>query len=58
MKAKIDINKKGNGACPMCTHEKFCFIRNSIADALKSVDSTQQEHLELVIYECPRFEET
>jgi len=52
---KIQINPRGNGACPLCRFHEKCLIQDSIE---KHTAGTYREgELALVIYSCPKFEE-
>lgn len=51
----LQINPRGNGACPICSHNGRCQIQSDLKDAIKKRD--KDEELEVVIYTCPRFRE-
>ena len=53
---KIEINHRGNGACPLCKKNGKCRIASALTDAAKAIK--QADQLEIVIYTCPDFEET
>ena len=53
---KIEINHRGNGACPLCVRNGECKITKALKDSTKSIK--QSDQLEIVIYTCPEFEET
>jgi hypothetical protein len=53
---KIEINPRGNGACPLCIKNGNCRITRALTNATKAVK--QPDKLEIVIYTCPDFEET
>lgn len=52
---RIKINPKGNGACPLCNKNGKCKITRALTDSIKGM--TKPDHLEIVIYICPDFEE-
>jgi len=52
---KLQINPRGNGACPICLHNGRCQLQMALQDALR--EKEKNEELELVIYTCPRFKE-
>lgn len=53
----IQINPRGNGACPICRHNGRCQLQSSLQESVQDKDKEKQEDLELVIYSCPRFKE-
>ncbi|MCK5674880.1 MAG: hypothetical protein KAH95_15985 [Spirochaetales bacterium] len=53
---EIEINHRGNGACPLCTKNGKCKITRALSEATKHIK--QSDTLEIVIYTCPEFEET
>lgn len=53
---EIEINHRGNGACPLCIKNGKCRIVKALAEATKTIK--QSDRLEIVIYRCPDFEET
>ena len=52
---KVEINNRGNGACPLCIYHETCIIHASIKEAMDEYNRKQE--MELVIYTCPRFKE-
>ena len=52
---EIEINHRGNGACPLCTKNGNCKITRALNEATKSIK--QSDKLEIVIYTCPEFKE-
>jgi hypothetical protein len=52
---ELQINPRGNGACPICALEGRCTIQSALKDSLK--EKNKGEELELVVYTCPRFKE-
>jgi len=53
---EIEINHRGNGACPLCIKNGKCRITRTLSKSIKPFK--QSDKLELVIYTCPEFEET
>jgi hypothetical protein len=52
---KLEINPRGNGACPLCANNGKCLLQTKFTEAVENVDKT--EEIEIVIYTCPRFRE-
>jgi len=53
---RIEINNRGNGACPLCAVSGNCRIQDTLTETIK--DSLNEDDLmEIVIYSCPQFEE-
>jgi len=52
---QVEINHRGNGACPICRYDGKCMYQEKIRQALSEVKS--RENFELVIYTCPHFKE-
>ncbi|GHV94595.1 hypothetical protein AGMMS50293_09150 [Spirochaetia bacterium] len=53
---KIEINARGNGACPLCASNGNCRVQDTLKKAMDSF-SSQNDPMELVVYSCPQFEE-
>lgn len=51
---KLDINPRGNGACPLCVHNETCSLQKALT---KSLNEYSGMEMEIVIYECPQFKE-
>lgn len=51
---KVLINPHGNGACPLCKFNNNCMYKKAIEDSLNH--SSLEEIMEIVIYQCPKFE--
>jgi hypothetical protein len=54
---KLDINPRGNGACPLCSNHRNCRIQRRIGENLDVINSAPDLEMELVIYSCPYFKE-
>jgi hypothetical protein len=52
---KLEINLRGNGACPLCSARDDCRIQRLLAAAAKKAEA--EAEMEIVIYSCPYFEE-
>lgn len=55
----LDINPRGNGACPLCALNKACMLQRRLkenADAVNPSSGPEME-MEIVIYTCPYFKE-
>jgi hypothetical protein len=54
---KVDINPRGNGACPLCVNTSNCRIKNSLSDAVVDISNPDSPSIEIVVYSCPLFKE-
>ena len=54
---KVDINPRGNGACPLCVLLDNCRFRKAIEAALEPFPESDASRMEIVVYSCPRFKE-
>lgn len=54
---KLEINPRGNGACPICTYTDDCRIKRLLIANADSLEGKSDESLEIVIYGCPYFKE-
>lgn len=54
---KVEINVRGNGACPICQKRSSCPIQKRINEALLAVKPPRKDPFEMVIYTCPSFKE-
>jgi len=53
---KVEINVRGNGACPLCRFSGKCRLQDTISKSI--IDFTQMDNpIELVVYSCPKFRE-
>jgi hypothetical protein len=52
---KLEINPRGNGACPLCAASGDCRIQRLLAAGVEKVSSDSE--LEIVVYACPYFVE-
>ncbi len=53
---KLDINPRGNGACPLCEANGRCRLQDSLAASLAPVNGADSE-MEIVVYSCSYFQE-
>jgi hypothetical protein len=53
---RIEMNPRGNGACPLCAAVGNCEVQDTLTEAL-DVFSGESDPMELVIYSCPQFVE-
>ncbi|MDR0600868.1 MAG: hypothetical protein LBG42_00665 [Treponema sp.] len=53
---KIEINSRGNGACPFCMSNGNCRFQDTLTVSMTKF-STEENPMELVVYSCPQFEE-
>lgn len=51
---KLEINPRGNGACPICVLNEECRIKKTLASSLGEFQGME---MEVVIYQCPQFRE-
>jgi len=54
---KLDINPRGNGACPLCASNRNCRIQRKLADNVDELSPANEEEMEIVVYSCPYFKE-
>ncbi|PKL24524.1 MAG: hypothetical protein CVV47_08765 [Spirochaetae bacterium HGW-Spirochaetae-3] len=54
---KLEINPRGNGACPLCVSHGSCRVQRKLADNVDPLGSIDDEGMEIVIYSCPYFKE-
>jgi hypothetical protein len=52
---KLDINPRGNGACPLCATSGNCRIQRLLSGSVESARADSE--LEIVVYTCPYFSE-
>jgi len=52
----VEINARGNGACPICDSHEKCRIQDTLVTAIKDF-SVMENPMEIVIYSCPQFQE-
>jgi len=53
----IYFNPRENGACPMCTKNAACPIRQALAKSVADIPSGGAGGMEVVVYACPAFRE-
>ena len=53
---EVEINPRGNGACPLCDMGGSCRIQNTLLKAMKAY-SSMDNPMEIVVYSCPQFQE-
>lgn len=51
---KLEINPRGNGACPICVNNDDCRLKRTLSSSLTGVRGSE---MEVVIYQCPEFKE-
>jgi len=52
----IEINSRGNGACPICDSSGNCRIQDILTKSMETF-SQSGDPMELVVYSCPQFQE-
>jgi len=53
---QVELNSRGNGACPLCASCGNCHVQETLVQTLDSL-SGEDNTMELVIYSCPYFDE-
>jgi hypothetical protein len=53
---QIEINSRGNGACPLCASNGNCRVQDTLITAMITF-SSENDPMELVVYSCPQFQE-
>ncbi len=54
---KLEINSRGNGACPLCSADGHCRLQNLLSRSLADVNGDGDSEMEIVVYSCPDFKE-
>jgi len=52
----VELNSRGNGACPLCNFNGKCRVQDTLASSV-GVFTSDHEPMELVVYSCPQFQE-
>ena len=52
---KLDINPRGNGACPLCAANSDCRIQRLLAAGIEKIGDDFE--MEIVVYTCQYFVE-
>jgi len=53
---QVEMNPRGNGACPICSFAGSCHVQETLRETLEEF-SSEDNPMELVIYSCPYFVE-
>jgi len=53
---QVELNARGNGACPICTFSGSCHVQETLIETMDEFTS-EESTMELVIYSCPLFVE-
>jgi len=53
---KVEINARGNGACPICKSSGKCRVQDMLKKSMAEF-SSENNPMELVVYSCPGFRE-
>lgn len=53
---ELQINPRGNGACPICIRNGSCIFQKTLKDSM--VNTASKDEMEIVIYSCPKFKES
>ena len=54
---KLEINPRGNGACPLCVAHGPCRIQRALIETVDKLGPAGDEGMEIVVYSCPYFKE-
>ena len=54
---RVEINPRGNGACPLCGHDASCRLKRLLSGSLEDVTDAAESGMEIVVYSCPYFAE-
>jgi hypothetical protein len=54
---QLDINARGNGACPLCVRDGSCRLQRLLKASLENEGDRGEPGMEIVIYNCPMFQE-
>ncbi len=54
---KLEINPRGNGACPLCAADGACRLKKRLASSLADLPDPDEGGMEIVVYSCPEFRE-
>jgi NADH-ubiquinone oxidoreductase-G iron-sulfur binding region. len=52
---RLEINSRGNGACPLCEENGDCHIQKLLASGVEGAGDDSE--MEIVVYACPYFAE-
>jgi hypothetical protein len=52
---KLEINPRGNGACPLCAAIGNCRIQKLLSTGIEKAGADSE--MEIVVYTCPYFSE-
>jgi hypothetical protein len=52
---KLEINPRGNGACPLCSAASDCRLHRLLAEGVEQAGADSE--MEIVVYTCPYFSE-
>ncbi len=54
---RLDINPRGNGACPLCKRDASCHLKRILAASIDGETDSSDSGMEIVVYTCPSFVE-
>jgi hypothetical protein len=54
---KLEINPRGNGACPICHRIDDCSIREILKGSVSEISDPEDQGMEIALYTCPSFVE-
>jgi hypothetical protein len=53
---QVELNSRGNGACPLCSLRGKCRVQDTLQNAITPFFE-EGDPMELVVYSCPKFQE-
>ncbi len=54
---RLEINPRGNGACPLCRKLPDCSLRELLVEAVAGITDPTGGGMEIALYTCPAFTE-
>ena len=54
---KLEINPRGNGACPICVSHGNCRVQRKLSENVAALGPSADDEMEIVVYSCPYFKE-
>ncbi|MDA8425869.1 MAG: hypothetical protein M0Z80_06990 [Treponema sp.] len=54
----LDINPRGNGACPLCAANGDCRLQKLLTQSIAGVPGADEPEMEIVVYSCSYFRES
>jgi hypothetical protein len=54
---KLEFNRRGNGACPLCASNGDCRLQKRLSVGIADSADRDDGGMEIVVYSCPDFKE-